>query len=113
VPRPRNTREENEAIQRGATPAEWEQKPAKNRQKDKDARWTKKHGKSFFGYKNDVRALSPWPGTSRECMRSASAERSPALRSNRGGVPKNLPAAATCNRSNVLRRDLRLDPRQN
>jgi len=52
VPKQRNTREENEAVKRGETPAEWEQKPAKNRQKDKDARWTKKHGKSFFGYKN-------------------------------------------------------------
>jgi IS5 family transposase len=30
--------------------------PAKNRQKDKDARWTKKHGKSFFGYKNHINA---------------------------------------------------------
>ncbi len=29
-------------------------KPAKNRQKDKDARWTKKHGRSFYGYKNHV-----------------------------------------------------------
>ena len=28
----------------------------RNRQKDKDARWTKKHGKSFFGYKNHVNA---------------------------------------------------------
>ena len=56
VPAPKqlNTREENEAIRRGETPTEWEEKPAKNRQKDKDARWTKKHGKSFFGYKNHV-----------------------------------------------------------
>jgi transposase, IS5 family len=54
VPKQRNTREENEAVKRGETPAEWEQKPARNRQKDKDARWTKKHGKSFFGYKNHV-----------------------------------------------------------
>jgi IS5 family transposase len=54
VPKQRNTREENEAVKRGDTPAEWERKPAKNRQKDKDARWTKKHGKSFFGYKNHV-----------------------------------------------------------
>ena len=30
--------------------------PARNRQKDKDARWTKKHGKSFYGYKNHVNA---------------------------------------------------------
>jgi IS5 family transposase len=43
-------------VRRGETPAAWEQKPAKNRQKDKDARWTKKHGKSFFGYKNHVNA---------------------------------------------------------
>lgn len=54
VPRPRNTREENEAVKAGQTPEAWEKAPAKNRQKDKDARWTKKHGKSFFGYKNHV-----------------------------------------------------------
>jgi len=54
APKPRNTREENEALQRGETPPAWEEKPAKNRQKDKDARWTKKHGKSYFGYKNHV-----------------------------------------------------------
>jgi IS5 family transposase len=40
----------------GKTPEAWEKKPAKNRQKDKDARWTKKHGKSFYGYKNHVNA---------------------------------------------------------
>ena len=56
VPRQRNTREENEAIKVGQTPEDWEKKPAKNRQKDKDARWTKKHGKSFYGYKNHVNA---------------------------------------------------------
>ena len=28
------------------TPKDWDKKPAKN------ARWTKKHGKSFYGYKN-------------------------------------------------------------
>ncbi|MGA7951445.1 MAG: transposase, partial [Thiobacillaceae bacterium] len=31
-------------------------RPSKNRQKDKDARWTKKHGRSYFGYKNHVNA---------------------------------------------------------
>ena len=56
VPRQRNTRKENEAIKRGQTPEDWEKKPAKNRQKDKDARWTKKHGKSIYGYKNHVNA---------------------------------------------------------
>jgi hypothetical protein len=39
----------------GKTPDAWQRNPAKNRRKDKDARWTKKHGKSFFGYKNHVK----------------------------------------------------------
>jgi IS5 family transposase len=56
VPKQRNTREENEAIKGGVTPKAWKKKPAKNRQKDKDARWTKKHGRSFYGYKNHVNA---------------------------------------------------------
>jgi IS5 family transposase len=56
VPKQRNSREENEAVKIGKTPEEWEKDPAKNRQKDKEARWTKKHGKSFFGYKNHVNA---------------------------------------------------------
>jgi len=56
VPKNRNTKEENEAVKAGRTPQEWAKKPAKIRQKDKDARWTKKHGKSFYGYKNHVNA---------------------------------------------------------
>jgi IS5 family transposase len=56
VPKQRNSRQENEAVKAGKTPKEWQKKPAKNRQKDKDARWTKKHGKSFYGYKNHVNA---------------------------------------------------------
>jgi IS5 family transposase len=56
VPKNRNTKEENDAVKAGQTPQEWAKKPAKNRQKDKDARWTKKHGKSFYGYKNHVNA---------------------------------------------------------
>src|SRR4051812_34568444 len=56
VPKQRNSRDENETVRAGETPADWEKKPAKLRQKDRDARWTKKHGKSFFGYKNHVNA---------------------------------------------------------
>jgi IS5 family transposase len=56
VPRQRNSRDENEQIKTGATPEDWKKHPSKNRQKDKDARWTKKHGRSFFGYKNHVNA---------------------------------------------------------
>ena len=56
VPRQRNSRDENDQVKAGTTPAVWEKKPSKSRQKDKDARWTKKHGRSFFGYKNHVNA---------------------------------------------------------
>jgi IS5 family transposase len=55
VPRQRNSREENEAVKADETPEAWQKNPAKNPQKDKDARWTKKHGKSFYGYKNHVK----------------------------------------------------------
>jgi len=48
--RARRTRQSARRDARGSG----ERKPAKNRQKDKDARWTKKHGRSFFGYKNHV-----------------------------------------------------------
>jgi IS5 family transposase len=56
VPTQRNSRDENAELQAGRTPAGWKQKPAKMRQKDRDARWTKRHGRSFFGYKNHVNA---------------------------------------------------------
>ena len=56
VPTQRNSRDENDELQAGRTPREWKKKPAKLRQKDRDARWTKKHGQSFFGYKNHVNA---------------------------------------------------------
>jgi IS5 family transposase len=56
VPKQRNSRDENEDVKAGKTPKAWKQNPAKNRQKDKDARWTKKHGKSFYGYNNHVNA---------------------------------------------------------
>ena len=53
-PRNHNTRDENAAIKKGENPEHWENKPAKRSQKDVDARWTKKHGKSHYGYKNHV-----------------------------------------------------------
>ena len=54
VPKQRNTKDENEAIKAGKTPEGWEEHQAKNAQKDKDARWTKKNDQSFYGYKNHV-----------------------------------------------------------
>lgn len=56
VPRQRNTREENELVKNGETPEVWKDHPAKLSQKDLDARWTKKNGVSYFGYKDHVKA---------------------------------------------------------
>lgn len=54
VPKQRNSRDENAKIKKGETPEGWENQPAKCSQKDADARWTKKHGKSHYGYKNHI-----------------------------------------------------------
>ena len=54
VPRQRNRRDGNAAIKAGETPEGCDEQPAKRRRKDADARWTKKHGKSHYGYKNNV-----------------------------------------------------------
>ncbi len=52
APRQRNSREENRQIKDGTTPEDWQE--AKRRQKDVDARWTKKNGTTYYGYKNHV-----------------------------------------------------------
>lgn len=41
-------------IDQGATPAKWNR--YERRQRDTEARWTKKHGRSFFGYKLSINA---------------------------------------------------------
>lgn len=58
VPRQRNSREENAVIRQGERPEHWEGQPAKARQKDTEARWTRKHGRRYFGYKNHVKVDS-------------------------------------------------------
>jgi IS5 family transposase len=52
VPRQHNKRSENLAIKEGNPPKDWSDN--KRRQKDTDARWTKKNNKSTFGFKNHV-----------------------------------------------------------
>jgi IS5 family transposase len=54
APRQRNTREENAEIKEGRTPKAWEKYPHKQRQKDVDARWVKKNGVNYYGYKNHL-----------------------------------------------------------
>jgi IS5 family transposase len=55
APRQRNTREENEKIKNGEGDELWNDKPHKKSHKDIDARWTKKNGETFFGYKNHAK----------------------------------------------------------
>lgn len=55
APRQRNTREENKKIKNGAGDDLWNDKPNKKKHKDIDARWTKKNGETFYGYKNHAK----------------------------------------------------------
>lgn len=50
----RNSREENAQIKAGTPPEDWAENKA--RQKDVDARWTKKNDETHYGYKNHVNA---------------------------------------------------------
>jgi IS5 family transposase len=54
VPIQRNSRDENKQIKQGEIPEDWIEQPHKLAQKDTDARWTKKNGKSYFGYKDHI-----------------------------------------------------------
>jgi IS5 family transposase len=55
VPRQRNKREENVQIKAGEIPESFAKNPHKFRQKDTDARWTKKNDINYFGYKNHIK----------------------------------------------------------
>ena len=69
TPKQRNTEAEKKDIKEGRIPEDWTRKPAKLRQKDRDARWTVKYSKAkpsedgakrvdlaipAFGYKNHI-----------------------------------------------------------
>ena len=55
APRQRNTREQNAQIKAGERPEGFEANTAKGRQKDCDARWTKKNTETHYGYKNHAK----------------------------------------------------------
>lgn len=55
APIQRNSREENKEIKQGRSPEGWNGHPNKKRQKDVDARWTKKRNRSYYGYKNHIK----------------------------------------------------------
>lgn len=52
VPVQRNNRDENQQIKDGKQPEGWSEN--KQRQKDTDARWTRKNHKNYYGYKNHI-----------------------------------------------------------
>ncbi len=58
VPKSRNSREDNAKLKAGEIPEDWKKEDAatvnKVRQKDTDARWTKKNQETHFGFKNHV-----------------------------------------------------------
>lgn len=58
VPRQRNSREENAQIKAGEVPEGWDdpKRAEQRRQKDTDARWTKKNQETHYGYKNHINA---------------------------------------------------------
>lgn len=54
APRQRNNRGENAQIKADTPPEDWPEN--KKRQKDVDARWTKKNNETHYGYKNHINA---------------------------------------------------------
>jgi IS5 family transposase len=58
APRQRNSREDNAKIKAGERPEGWDdpEQVAKRRQKDTEARWTKKNDETHYGYKNHINA---------------------------------------------------------
>jgi len=54
IPRQRNSREENAQIKAGEVPEAWQENTNELEQKDVDAKWTKKNGQSYYGYKNHI-----------------------------------------------------------
>lgn len=58
VPKQRNNRDDNAIIKNGAIPLEFGKNEHKLRQKDTEARWTKKREETHYGYKNHIKADS-------------------------------------------------------
>ena len=79
APRQRNSRADNAKVKDGELPEDWS--VSKRRHKDVDARWTRKHGVSNYGYKNHVSVdrefglIRSWEVTAAACHDSRMLER--------------------------------------
>jgi len=67
VPKQRNTKERTRLSRPARHRRDCEKQPAKNAQKDTDARWTKKNDEIFYGYQNHVgvtahKLIRKWDG---------------------------------------------------
>jgi hypothetical protein len=99
APKQRNTRAERQTLRDGRIPEDWQQKPAKLRQKDRDARWTVKTTKA-----------QPREGETRAGDRSQ--ERMPRPPPHRDGVtakprPPNQPISASGSLATFASRTIR------
>jgi IS5 family transposase len=56
APRQRNRREQNRRLKEGELPEEFDENPAVGRQKESEARWTKKNHEVHYGWKHHVKA---------------------------------------------------------
>jgi len=79
APRQRNTREENEKIKNGEGNDLWTDQPNKKKHKDIHARWTKKNGEKYFGYKNHAKVDSKSKFIKKFAVTDASVHDSQAL----------------------------------
>ena len=59
APKQRNSDEEKAAIKQGKVPERWKERPAKVRQKDRDARWTVKYSKAKVKEGGDPKGFKP------------------------------------------------------
>ncbi|MGB1283924.1 MAG: IS5 family transposase [Polaribacter sp.] len=55
APKQRNSKDKNTQIKQGKGSELWKEDVHKKRQKDIDARWTKKNNQSYYGYKNHTK----------------------------------------------------------
>ena len=55
APIQRNSRQDNNQIKQGEIPEDWKDNPNMLRQKDTDARWLKKNGEKYYGYKDHIK----------------------------------------------------------
>jgi len=106
APRQRNTREENEKIKNGEGASLWNDKPNKKSHKDIDARWTKKNGEKYYGYKNHAKVDSKSKLISKYIVTDASVHDSQALENlldeNDKGQPLHADSAYTGKNQEVV-----------